>query len=169
MTSASGLPVTKLCTFVLVALSACAAFATPARVAYEAAYDHWVLADVVQSGADTVVVVQGNTAPADTLPLRALGIVEIYRGRRTSGANVVFGGLVGVLAGYLVGALVFNAQNEGCSDICELGAIAYVGVGAAVGGGAGLILGAIPVRSWTRIYVSPGAHQWVDTHRTWPR
>lgn len=152
----------------LIALSYRTVVAAPARAVLDGAYSRWLPATLVSLGADTVVVLERSPARADSLPINALGIVEIYRGRHVSGRNVVGGMLVGTLVGYLGGALVFNAQNGGCDGLCGLGAIAYVGYGAAIGAGSGAIVGAIPVSHWTRVHVSAGARKWLDSHRAWP-
>lgn len=151
-----------------VALGCRTASATAARVMLDGAFGRWVPASVMPLGTDTVVVVERASARTDTLPISVLGIVDVYRGRHTSGRNLVGGMLLGTLVGYVGGALLFNAQNGGCADLCGLGAVVYVGYGAAIGAGVGAVAGAMPVRSWTRVHVSPNARKWLDSHRAWP-
>lgn len=151
----------------VIVLSDGAAFATPARVMLEGAYGRWIPANIVILGTDTVAVLDRSPARSDTLPVRAAGIAEVYRGRDITGRHVaghIFGGAV---VGSLAAIIVFQVQNGGCRE-CGLGVIGAIGYGAAIGGGAGLLFGAIPAKTWTRVHVSPGARRWLDSHRAWP-
>ena len=74
------------------------------------------------------------------IPLASLTRLELYGGRGFSGWNVLRGAGIGVLVGGAVGAGIgYLTSSEGCG---EFERSFCAGVGAAVLGGAGLVIGA---------------------------
>lgn len=145
------------------------AYAEVARAVREGAYNDWVAATLLRTGTDTLVVLGPESSRPETLAVDELGIVEVARGRRPRGTNMIRGFATGVVLGALVAGISYRIQYGDCrGELCGIGTAYYIGVGAAIGGGSGLAVGSFPVRSWDRIFVSPNARRWLQTNR-WPR
>ena len=139
----------------------------PARAAREGAYGEWITASIVRSGSDTLVVLNPGSSQPETLAIARLGIVEVEAGRHPSGKNMVLGLAAGIIVGAVAGVSIAAAGDDCQGDLCGLGGIGGLWIGAAVGGGLGVAVGAIPVRSWDRIHTSPDARRWLHS-RQWP-
>ena len=143
------------------------AHAVLARVVREGEYGRFLAAELINYRSDSLMVLHDGGVRPDTLPLHSLAIVDIYRGHKVSPHNVVLGTIGGALVGALVGVISFGIRSKS-GDLDPRGAIVYLRIGTAVGAGTGLTAGCLPVRSWERVFVSPGARDWLRDHRAWP-
>ena len=160
---------TGLLVIALIALSSSTVLAEAARAVREGAYAQWVPARVLGDGPDALAVLNPSSPLAETLAVRSLGIVEVESGLRPSSVNMIRGLCFGLALGFVATGISYKLQSGDChGEDCGLGAGGYILTGTAIGGGVGLAIGTIPVRSWDRIFVSPGARRWLDSQR-WPR
>ena len=125
---------------------------------------HRRVGEVAEVTSDTIVVVFEPDALPRPIPLAAVTQADVSLGRGPSVGGGATGAVIGLLGGAALGLLIGEvSQSSSCSD-CVYGEL-----GAAVGGGSGLILGfiigvAIPREKWRSISLpsqiaGPGAPQ----------
>ena len=112
---------------------------------------HWQLGFFQSISAHGLVFVANETAPLDTLPLSALDVVELHRGNHVSGSKVLFFTTIGFFAGGLIGVAA-GCSGGVCDGEAAIGAYGALAAGAAVGVGASLVVGLIPVTRWERVH-----------------